>query len=947
MASWSPRSEIVDAFVGLLLSTVDPFAEHSAIYNRLERLREQLGDFELYLCYLLCQWNTLRGEVCQAAGLLLKQSIKGKYASGSQQKMPEDVKTLVRGALVELFLQVDATSGAYKSKAIQNTLGTVMSTIVGFEGLYAWPELMSKMLSPLCTEEPQVNVVQLQQLEETLDLLFKVLEEHGENDSISQDIAKLCSQVNLGNVLVRTASNQKTSIRVKALKCLYHILRILYLSEGISMDKEVLKQQQLTQNLLKQLLVLTNDPEPEVKASVCTGFVEVLEVDAKLLQPHLEGLVRYMLVMSQDQDSLVALEATGFWSVYMETIDYYSMADGDSFSQDCEYWLQMVLGDLIKVLTRNMKYEPDDEELIAAEAIWEDIKLNRTDFQQQLAFQENTNIKPFQLKTATKEEEEEGDVVESWTLRRSSAGTLDHLAEHFGDNLLPLLLPIVTASLASTTDWFDRESAILALGAVIPGCPGLEQHTLEVVKILLPQLHSVEAQHPLLISICCWTLSRFARPVVNISSESGEVGRDLYGQMHKSLLLQMHSKHPKVLEAACSALATCIQDLPTPFLLQILDSTIEVILQGTGTFTGKNLILLYDLIVTLCEAINASEVPHLLRDAKYLNSILMPLLDKLFNTKRFDEVLFLNLVQSLSVIVLSFGEMILPFTEKIFQFCNQVLYMQLQMKDQGMKMKYDDKCIVVILGLMTGVIDALGSNFPHQLVTMEFLGILCGWLSDDSSDVKQAAFSFVGSLLRACPQHVEHIASKVIECGLACLDIKDPNDLDEVSSANNACWCISQIVVTFPRSLHGEMCLRCVQLAEPFLQRSSGYPRILLENACVLIGCIGMFHAQTLAPYLDQFFWGWAVALGSLCDSLEKERAFFGMVRMLQLRREVGFTFFVQVANAVASWHKINSIELKEILRELLQEFVQRGVTLEKIPHATRQKLFHTNFLAS
>ena len=108
-----------------------------------------------------------------------------------------------------------------------------------------------------------------------------------------------------------------------------------------------------------------------------------------------------------------------------------------------------------------------------------------------------------------------------------------------------------------------------------------------------------------------------------------------------------------------------------------------------------------------------------------------------------------------------------------------------------------------------------------------------------------------------------------------------------------------------------------------------------------------MFHAQTLAPYLDQFFWGWAVALGSLCDSLEKERAFFGMVRMLQLRREVGFTFFVQVANAVASWHKINSIELKEILRELLQELVQRGVTLEKIPHATRQKLFHTNFLAS
>jgi transportin-1 len=1001
---WCANGEIVRVLVSLLSRTVDPLANHVEIYNQMEGLRTQLGgegDFECYLVFLLCSGGAggenqpTEVEVAQAAGLLLKQSIRMRFA-----QIAPNHKSQIKAALTDLFLKTDEQSGfAYKNKAVQNTLGTVITTIVGFEGLARWPQLMSKIVTQLQTQQQQAPAnnaqtqeqrVQLLQLQETLDLLYKVLEEHAENAAVCQELAELCSQFNLGNLLVQKTCLANTLVRVTSLKCVYHLLQILYLSDRYSSpaNTHVLEQQQLAQNTLNQLLVLTSSAEPEIKASVCTGFVQLMEVEAQLLQPHLEGLVKYMLVMSQDPDRGVALEATGFWSCYIETIEYYSMEADTRMSRHCEYWLQMALGDLIKVLTHNMKYQTDDEDFIEADATWDQIKMNQ--FQQQQAFQ-GADLKPFLLKNSTRmglgereDEEEEADVVESWTLRKSSAGTLDHLAVHFEDNLLPLLLPLVTASLASP-DWLVRESAILALGAVIPGCPGLEEHTLEVVKFVLPQIQdpklaaaaggggsAVQENHPLLISISCWTLSRFAGSVVKLTNDKGEAGREMYDQMHQSLLLQMRSLHPKVLQAACGAIGTCVQDLPTPFLLQVLDPTVDALFHGINTYTGKNLILLYDLIVTLCEAVNASEVPQILREEKYLGQILVPLLEKLFSTKHF-EVLFLNLVQSLAVIVTSFGDLILPFVEKTVQFCTQVLAVQLQLKASennnqsnqnknqqqqqqvavGPGMKYDDKCIVVVLGLLGGLVETLGSHFPHQLLTVEFLRILCGWFRDESPDVKQAAFSFFGSLLKSSPQHVQPIVENAVQAGLASLDIQDPTDMDEVSSANNACWCIMQVIVTFPNCLGAtreetaNTVVGLVAKCTPFLQRTSGFPRVLLENACVLIGSIGMIHPQALAPYLDQFFWAWAVALASLCDSLEKEKAFVGLCHMLSCNTQVGLKYFPQVCNAVASWYQIKNQDLREMISQVLhqykQSFVQSGMWEQmiqnKILPATSAKL--------
>jgi hypothetical protein len=81
------------------------------------------------------------------------------------------------------------------------------------------------------------------------------------------------------------------------------------------------------------------------------------------------------------------------------------------------------------------------------------------------------------------EDEEEDDIINSWNLRKCSAAGLDILSTVFGDEILPILMPLVQVRLSTTTDaaWKEREAAVLALGAVAEGCiSGLLPHMSQV-----------------------------------------------------------------------------------------------------------------------------------------------------------------------------------------------------------------------------------------------------------------------------------------------------------------------------------------------------------------------------------------------------------------------------------------------------------------------------------
>lgn len=94
-----------------------------------------------------------------------------------------------------------------------------------------------------------------------------------------------------------------------------------------------------------------------------------------------------------------------------------------------------------------------------------------------------------------------------YTLRRSCAQTLDHIAVELRDALLPHVLPIVEQYL-SDNDWRLREAAILALGAVADGCAeGLRPHVPGILQLLLGKTSDAQ---PNVRCNSCWALGRYA-----------------------------------------------------------------------------------------------------------------------------------------------------------------------------------------------------------------------------------------------------------------------------------------------------------------------------------------------------------------------------------------------------------------------------------------------------
>eukprot|EP00948_MAST-09A_sp_MAST-9A-sp1_P004132 g4132.t1 len=107
------------------------------------------------------------------------------------------------------------------------------------------------------------------------------------------------------------------------------------------------------------------------------------------------------------------------------------------------------------------------------------------------------------------------DEPTSWTVRKSASVALDLLASAFGDQLLPLLFPLLQEKLApsnpSSTHWTVQESGILVLGAISDGCPGIQRHLHEIFPFLL---NIVDATVPHVRCIACWTISRLAKWII-------------------------------------------------------------------------------------------------------------------------------------------------------------------------------------------------------------------------------------------------------------------------------------------------------------------------------------------------------------------------------------------------------------------------------------------------
>ncbi|XP_044508458.1 transportin-1-like [Mangifera indica] len=860
-ASWQPQEEGFREICGLLEQQISPTstADKSQIWQQLQHY-SQFPDFNNYLAFILARAEGKSVEIRQAAGLLLKNNLRTAYKSIAAANLQ-----YIKSELLPCLGAAD--------RRIRSTVGTIISVVVQLGGISVWPELLQALVN--CLDSNDIN-----HMEGAMDALSKICEDLPQAlDSDVPGLAERPINILLPRFL-QFFQSPHTTLRKLSLGSVNQYIMLMPSALYTSMDQ-----------YLQGLFVLANDSATEVRKLVCAAFVQLIEVQPSFLEPHLRNVIEYLLQVNKDADDEVALEACEFWSAYCET-------------QLPPENLKEFLPRLLPVLLSNMVYADDDESLLEAE---EDESLPDRD--QDLKPRFHTS----RFHGSEDLEDDDDDIVNVWNLRKCSAAALDVLSNVFGDEILPTLMPIIHAKLATSGDaaWKDREAAVLALGAVAEGCiNGLYPHLSEIVAFLIPLL---DDKFPLIRSISCWTLSRFSKFVVQEVGHQN--GNEQFDKVLMGLLQRILDTNKRVQEAACSAFATLEEEAA-----EELAPRLEVILQhlmcAFGKYQRRNLRIVYDAIGTLADAVGQE-----LNQPTYLEILMPPLITKWQQLPNSDRDLF-PLLECFTSIAQALGSGFTQFALPVFQRCIDIIQTQQLAKVNPVSagVQYDKEFIVCALDLLSGLVEGLGSGIESLVAQSNLRELLLQCCMDDAHDVKQSAFALVGDLAKVCPIHLHPRLSEFLD--VAAKQLNTSKLRETISVANNACWAIGELAIKVRQEV-SPVVMTVISSLVLILQHSEELNKSLIENSAITLGRLAWVCPEMVAPHMEHFMQSWCIALSMIRDDIEKEDAFRGLCAMVKANPSGALSSLVFMCRAIASWHEIRSEELHNDVCQVLLGYKQ------------------------
>ncbi|XP_031260063.1 transportin-1 isoform X2 [Pistacia vera] len=818
-ASWQAQEEGFKEICGLLEQQISPSstADKSQIWQQLQHY-SQFPDFNNYLAFILARGEGKSVEVRQAAGLLLKNNLRTAYKS-----MAPANQQYIKSELLPCLGAAD--------RHIRSTVGTVVSVFVQLGGISVWPELLQALVN--CLDSNDIN-----HMEGAMDALSKICEDIPQVlDSDVPGLAERPINIFLPRFL-QFFQSPHSSLRKLSLGSVNQYIMLMPSALFTSMDQ-----------YLQGLFVLANDPATEVRKLVCAAFVQLIEVRPSFLEPHPRNVIEYMLQVNKDADDEVALEACEFWSAYCD-------------AQLPPENLKEFLPRLLPVLLSNMVYADDDESLLEVE---EDESLPDRDQDLKPRFHSS------RFHGSENLEDDDDDIVNVWNLRKCSAAALDVLSNVFGDEILPTLMPIIQAKLATSGDaaWKDREAAVLALGAVAEGCiNGLYPHLSEIVAFLIPLL---DDKFPLIRSISCWTLSRFSKFIVQDTGHQN--GHEQFDKVLMGLLRRILDTNKRVQEAACSAFATLEEEAA-----EELAPRLEVILQhlmcAFGKYQRRNLRIVYDAIGTLADAVGQE-----LNQPVYLEILMPPLIAKWQQLPNSDKDLF-PLLECFTSIAQALGTGFTQFALPVFQRCIDIIQtQQLAKVDPVSAGAYDKEFIVCALDLLSGLVEGLGGGIESLIAQSNLRELLLQCCMDDAHDVKQSAFALLGDLAKVCPIHLHPRLSEFLD--VAAKQLNTSKLRETISVANNACWAIGELAIKVRQEVT-PVVMTVISSLVLILKHSEELNKSLIENSAITLGRLAWVCPELVAPHMEHFMQSWCIALSMIRDDIEKEDAFRGLCAMVK-----------------------------------------------------------------
>lgn len=415
-----------------------------------------MPDFLAYLTFVLITCKQESQEHRAVAGLLLKNSFSQNTVS-SLDPQAAQAMAYVKAVVIQGLGDPDSQ--------IRQAVSTVITSLIAADEPGAWPQALEAVTSGMGSSDLHMQ-----------EGCFLTLEKICEDCPHKLDI-QVNGQSYMDHLVpefIRYSAHSSSKIRINCLDSLRQLLTLNFPSVTANIDA-----------YMAALFARASDASSDVRRGVCMALSLLLQQRPDKIAPELSNVVDYVAYCTTDADELVALEACEFWL---------------SFAEEPEYRDQLLpyLGKVAPLLLKGMVYSEYD--LIGLDIDDEDeaIADNETDIKPRHYGGRNTahgahesnmedesaNRGPGQSRNAAErafdndDDDDDDDDYDyddfdegaggEWNIRKCSAAAIDVMSVAFPQQLLEILLPFLKERLFSE-QWEERESGILALGAIAEG----------------------------------------------------------------------------------------------------------------------------------------------------------------------------------------------------------------------------------------------------------------------------------------------------------------------------------------------------------------------------------------------------------------------------------------------------------------------------------------------
>lgn len=865
LGDWRPQDSIVKNIEETLQLALMPSSDaQKAVQDRLTVI-QSLTDLPNYLLFILGR-SSFSEDVRSLSGILLKNNILPAFntlSSEDTQKIKNECIRLLKDP----------------SREVRISISNVV-VIIAKDHLKSWPELIPYLV--------EAFVVQDEFSETALTTLFKICEELITNQKPQEEIYKITREV--FPKFVQYVSLEKCTVRHDIVRLTNQFLQDYF---------RVMKQSIDLPTYLRNVMQLANTDDVELQKYICHTFAIYIDNHEESILPHLHDIICYLLEKSNHEDQEVALQACEFWLASTKI-------------NTCKEMLTPYIEKLLPTLLRNMRYSSTELNLIK-ESLGSDA--NKKDLAKDISrfhLRDRTSAIDSEEYYSDEELEEQSDDFDDfyvgWTLRKCSAASLDSLAVKFGDEILPLLIPLISEMLQNP-DYLVKESAILALGAIAEGClSGLRSQLPDLINFLTCSMND---ENSVVRVITCWTLSRYASWIVNVREDNPD---EYFVPVMTILLKHFIDDNKRVQRAAISAF--CIfQEEAQLKLIPYIDFILEGFKYGFDQFQCRSLYLLYDAIGVLAQSVGN----HLCKE-EYVAKLVPPLMNKFAEQKNVYDDHFIAVLECLANVIPALELSFLPFSESVFCHCLQLINDTLIacINYQQNPSEYDppDKePMNVAHDVLYSMALGLKNHFVKYVTNSNLIYLLYTTMQDSSNLIRQTSIALYGELISLCYPFVATTVNEYIPIIVRNLD----EHTDGV--CNNAAWVIGKLCSVMGQSI--QPYLPDILAAFVHILKNPAVARTMHKTVAIAMCTIFFVCPDVTVAEMDVVLKNCCMLIRNVRDSDEKDIAFRGLCEVVC--RNPGFckNYFIYFCDAAASWVNLR-VDLKQIIRNVFVSFKQQ-----------------------